>query len=105
MYATTKAQWRHAIVWLFWFLALLVLAWAHALPGHEMDSGVSVQLALPGSRLGSRAGQEVASSIVAGVVTHDPGQGPLFTWYPRRRWRKLALIHYQAARRAYRRAV
>jgi transposase len=40
-----------------------------------------------------------------GVITHDPGNGPLFPWHPRHRWRKWAWRRYCALRRAHRRAV
>jgi len=42
--------------------------------------------------------------VLAGVVTHDPRQGPLFPWWPRWRWRKRALARYRAWQRAVRRA-
>jgi len=42
--------------------------------------------------------------VLAGVVTHDPRQGPLFPWWPRWRWRKQALARYRAWQRVVRRA-
>jgi len=70
------------LVWLMWFLALLVF-----MPGAGQAS--------------HQPGQPVA---LMGVVTHDPGVGPLFPWQGRYRWKKRALARYRAWRRAYRRA-
>jgi transposase len=89
MHRTIQRSWRHALVWLLWFLALLALAYVYVLPVDGLSAAPSRQERL---------------SVVMGVVTHDPAQGPLFPWQPRSRWRKWALHRYQAARRAYRRA-
>lgn len=101
---TSKRDWRHSIVWMFWFLTVLMLAWAHALPVSEIDRGVMIQSAPPMSMLGCEAGVEIALPVVAGVATHDRGQGLFFPWHSRRRWRKWKLIRYLAALRACRRA-
>jgi len=84
MKATTKSQFRQVLVWLSWYMVLLALVW----------SGTPADLSLQA------------------VVACPPAQVPLFPWQPRWRWRKWALLRYQAwqqrwrrARRAYRRAV
>lgn len=97
MYSTTKRHWSHALVWLCWFLALLALAWGGGLPVERLGglAGSTAMRPLP----------QADVSAWAVIVVHDPQQGPVFPWLPRGRWRKWALLRYQAARRAYRRAV
>jgi transposase len=99
MYSTTKARLAQILVWLFWFLALLTLAWAYDLP----VGGANITLCL--SQAPARSPALDGPGLLSGIVTHDPWQGPLFPWQPRWRWRKLALQRYRAARRAYRRAL
>ena len=99
MYSTTKARLAQILVWLFWFLALLTLAWAYDLP----VEGANTSLYL--SQTPARPPALDGPGLLSGIVTHDPRQGPLFLWQPRRRWRKLALQRYRAARRAYLRAL
>jgi transposase len=86
MYFATKRRQTQILVWLIWAIACLVfLAWPEQiLTGNRSVSDLP---ALPG------------------VVTHDPGNGPLFPWQPRHRLRKWAWRRYCALRRAHRRAV
>ena len=99
MYSTTKARLAQILVWLFWFLALLTLAWAYDLP----VEGANTSLYL--SQVPARSPALDGPGLLSGIVTHDPRQGPLFPWQPRWRWRKSALQRYRAARRAYLRAL
>jgi transposase len=86
MYFATKRRQTQILVWLIWAVACLVF-WAWPEQGIDGDRYVPDLLALPG------------------VVTHDPGNGPLFPWHPRHRLRKWAWRRYCALRRAHRRAV
>lgn len=86
MYFTTNRRWSDAIVWCFWFLVLLTVAWHGGPPG----------LTVPPT-IGTSPGDTVAL-----LVLPPPTGGP--SWPLRRGWRKWALTHYQAARRAYQRA-
>jgi hypothetical protein len=86
MHFTTNARWSHSWLWLFWFLALLALSLSQAVKTDRVTSDLPV---------GDR-------SALATVVRQPQ---PTFPWKPRERWRKWALRHYAAARRAYRRAV
>ena len=85
MVSMPKTRRMYSVVWLGWFLALLLLACTYQLPVNAMNSGAD-QVALP---------------LLGSVVTHDAAHGTLFPWTPRRRWRKWAWIHYQAACRVY----
>jgi hypothetical protein len=86
MYFATKRRETQILVWLVWAIACLVFL---ALPEQVVvgDGSVPDLPALPG------------------IVTHDPQNGPLFPWWPRRRRRKWALQKYRAWQRAHRRAV
>lgn len=86
MHFATKRRQTQILVWLIWAIACLVFwAWPEqATVGHWSVPDLP---ALPA------------------VVTHDPGNGPLFPWHPRHRWRKWAWRRYCALRRAHRRAV
>jgi hypothetical protein len=86
MYFATKRRQTQILVWLIWAVACLVF-WAWPEQTVVGDRSVPDLSALPG------------------VVTHDPGNGPLFPWHPRHRWRKWAWRRYCALRRAHRRAV
>ena len=89
MYFTTNRRWSSAVVWCFWFLVLLTVAWHGGPPWATV----------PRRRQGRRA-------------TRSP-----CSWYHRRhgvhrgrgshggRWRKWAVARYQAAQRTYQRAV
>lgn len=77
--ATGSARIR-ILVWLIWFLVLLVFSQPGAVEGHAADS-----------------------SLLLGVISHQPENGPLFPWQPHYRWKKHALAKYRAWRRAYRR--
>jgi transposase len=86
MYFATKRRQTQILVWLIWVVACLVF-WAWPEQAVVGDWSVPDLPALPG------------------IVTHDPGNGPLFPWHPRHRWRKWARRRYYALRRAHRRAV
>ena len=86
MYFATKRRQTQILVWLIWAVACLVF-WAWPQQAVVGDRSVPDLPALPG------------------VVTHDPGNGPLFPWHPRHRWRKWAWRRYSALRRAHRRAM
>jgi transposase len=86
MYFATKRRQTQILVWLIWAVACLVF-WAWPEQAIVGDPFVPDLPALPG------------------IVTHDPGNGPLFPWHPRHRWRKWARRRYYALRRAHRRAV
>jgi len=91
MKTTTKSRRWQVLVWLLWFLALLASLWSSpASWGQTQTPAISPEAAdVP---------------VLAGVVTHDPHQGPLFPWWPRWRWRKWALARYRAWQRGVRRA-
>ncbi|MBM4464332.1 MAG: IS1634 family transposase [Chloroflexi bacterium] len=82
----TKSRRTQILVWLIWAMACLVF------------------LALPEQAVVG-AGPVIGLPALAGVVTHDPRNGPLFPWQPRHRWRKWAWRRYCALRQAHRRAV
>ena len=86
MYSATKRRQMQILFWLIWAVACLVF-WAWPEQAVVGDWSVHDLPALPG------------------VVTHDPGNGPLFPWPPRHRWRKWVWRRYCALRRAHRRAV
>jgi transposase len=86
MHFATKRRQTQILVWVIWAVACLVF-WAW--PEQATVGGWSVP-DLP---------------ALPAVVTHDPGNGPLFPWHPRHRWRKWAWRRYCALRRAHRRAV
>jgi len=86
MYFATESRQIQILIWLIWAIACLVF-WAWPEQAVVGDWSVPDLPALPG------------------VVTHDPGNGPLFPWHPRHRWRKWARRRYYALRRAHRRAV
>jgi transposase len=82
----TKRRQMQILVWLIWAVACLVfLIWSEQIVVGR--GAVPDMPALPG------------------IVTYDPGNGPLFPWHPRHRWRKWARQRYYALRRAHRRAV
>jgi hypothetical protein len=86
MYCATESRRMQILVWLIWAIAcLVVLSLPEAVVMAQQEGGTS--------------------TILAGVVTHDPGNGPLFPWQPRHRWRRWAWRHYKAWQRACRRAV
>lgn len=87
MYFTTNRRWSYAVVWCFWFLVLLTVTWYGGPPW------VSVAPAA-----GTSSGDMVALLVVPPSVHGAP-------WPLRRRWRKWAVAHYQAAQRTYWRAV
>jgi transposase len=86
MYFATKRRQTQILVWLVWAIACLVF-WAWPEQAVVGDWSVPDLPALPG------------------IVTHDPGNGPLFPWHPQHRWRKRAWRRYCALQRAHRRAV
>ena len=86
MYFATKHRTKQILVWLVWAIACLLF------------------LALP-QQAGLKQGAVPDLPALPGVITYDPNNGPLFPWQPRHRWRTWAYRHYQALRRAHRRAV
>lgn len=78
----TKPKHTRIFVWVIWFIALLVFGQ----PAHSGDIGSH------------------HTTPLLGVASHSRQDGPLFPWQPRKRWKQRALRHYQAWRRAYRRA-
>jgi transposase len=86
MHFATKRRQTQILVWLIWAVACLVF-WTWPEQAAVGDWSVPDLPALPT------------------VVTYDPGNGPLFPWHPRHRWRKWARQRYCALRRAHRRAV
>lgn len=89
MYSTTNSRWIHAFVWCFWFVVLLTLAW----PGGP-----------PAGASGTAAAASTQSRVAL-LVVPAPAPEARFPWQARGRWRKWAVAHYQAGRRAYQRAV
>jgi transposase len=90
MKTTTKSRRWQVLVWLLWFLALLAWLWSSPLSWPQVQAPM----------ISPEAG---GVSVLAGVVTYDPHQGPLFPWWPRWRWRKWALARYRAWQRRVRR--
>jgi len=78
----TKNSYTRILVWLLWFIALLVFSQPAVV----------------------EATNDSSTSLLLGVVSHDPQDGPLFPWQPRYRWKQRALRRYRAWRQAYRRA-
>jgi len=74
------------LVWLIWAIACLVFM---VVP----EQAVVIEEPVAGP------------PALAGVVTHDSRNGPLFPWQPKLRWRKWAWRRYCALRRAHRRAL
>lgn len=91
MKTTTKSRRWQVLVWFLWFLALLASFWSSPVSWPQVQTpAISPEAAdVP---------------VLAGVVTYDPHQGPLFPWWPRWRWRKWALARYRAWQRGVRRA-
>ncbi|MBU0490483.1 MAG: DUF4277 domain-containing protein [Chloroflexi bacterium] len=85
MHGTTRARGTRILVWLFWFVALLALAWGAGLPGDPL-------------------GIHREPVLLAGLALPEPTPQDLFPWRPQGRWRRWAWRRYQAARRVYRRA-
>jgi transposase len=86
MYFATESRRKQILVWLIWAAACLVV------------------LCMPEAVIMAEQEGE-APTTLAGVVSHDPGNGPLFPWQLRRRWRRWAWQRYRAWQRARRRAV
>jgi len=86
VHSATESRRTQVLVWLIWAIACLVFL-------------VLPEQAVVGD------GPVVVLPSLAGAVTHDPRNGPLFPWQPRHRWRKWAWRRYCALRRAHRRAV
>jgi len=91
MKTTTKSRRWQVLVWLVWFLVLLISLWLSSVSWPQIQTSAI-----------SPEANDVP--VLAGVVTHDPQQGPLFPWWPRWRWRKWALARYRAWQRRVRRA-
>jgi len=86
MYFATNSRRTQILVWIIWAIACLVF-WQ--LPEQGVACGRSV----------------AGPPALAGVVIHDPRDGPLFPWQLRRRWRKWARRRYRALQRAHRGAL
>ena len=85
---------RQVLIWFFWFFAFL--AWFGQAPiGKVISSGAECPAV---------ANPTDPAALLAGVVTQAPQAGALFPWGTKRRWRKWALIRYQAWQRAVRKA-
>ncbi|MBU1747101.1 MAG: IS1634 family transposase [Chloroflexi bacterium] len=85
MHGTTRVRGTRVLVWLFWFVALLALAWGAGLPGDPL-------------------GASREPVLLAGLALPEPAPHDLFPWRPQGRWRRWAWRRYQAARRVYQRA-
>ncbi len=72
MHSTTKSRRSQALVWLFWFLALLALA----------ESG---SLTFSPAETAARHARAPSADVLAGVATHDHVRRPLFPWWSNRR--------------------
>lgn len=77
----TKNKYTRILVWLIWLIALLVFSQPTSTTANPIDP-----------------------DPLAGIVSHNSQDGPLFPWQPRYRWKQRALQKYRAWRRAYRRA-
>lgn len=86
MHFATNRRRTQILVWLIWAIACLVF-WTW--PQQSAAAGRSMP-DLP---------------ALPGIVTHEPGQGPVFPWQPQYRWRLWAGRRYRAWQRAHRRAV
>ena len=73
---------RRILVWLIWLVAVVVYLQPGQTPSSQMDQSVPL----------------------LGVVSYEQQRGWLFPWQPQRRWKQLALKHYQAWQRAVRQA-
>jgi len=82
MHAATKSYQKQILVWLFWAIAIFVFV---SPPEHMPDAPVS------------------GSPVLAGVITHQRRDGPLFVW--RYRLRVIIGRRGHALRRIYRRVV
>ena len=89
MYFTTNRRWSYAVVWCFWFLVLLTVAW------HGGPPWVTV----------APAAERAPGDTVALLVVPPSARGTPWPWQPRTRWRKWAVARYQAAQRTYQRAI
>lgn len=84
MHSTTRSRWSQALVWLFWFLALLALGF----------SGLGAVTPTP---MAPRATAAPSADFLAGVATHDHSERPLFPWWSNRwsRWRRLGFPRWR----------
>jgi transposase len=92
MDSTTKSRWSQALVWLFWFLALLALGCS----GHHAPQSQSI------------ARDPIAldqTTLLAGFAAHDHSRSPLFPWWSQGRWRKRVLKRWRGVQVLCRRAV
>ncbi len=71
MHSTTKSGQSQALIWLFWFLALLALAWSGSLTFSAAEA--------------ARHASSPSAEVLAGVATHDHTRRPLFPWCANRR--------------------
>jgi hypothetical protein len=76
------------LIWLCWFWVLLALSWLYGVPLERLE-GITNDIApLPVP--------SADPSTLAVVVVQDTPPDSLFPWLVRSRWRKWALVRYQA---------
>lgn len=82
MHSTTKSFRSQALVWLFWFLALLALAWSGSLTF---------------SPAAARHASSPVADVLAGVATHDHARRPLFPWWSNQRghWHRIGFARWR----------
>jgi hypothetical protein len=85
MHFATRSRRTQILVWLIWAIACLVC------------------IVVPEQAIG-RENVLGGPPVLAGVITHDPHNRPLFPWLARLRWRKWAWQRRAALRRAHRHA-
>jgi len=93
---TTKSPFWQVLVWILWLLLLLNPAWGSGLPEGEDAISAFEHTPLPAPL--------DAGHPLAGTVVGQPRLRLLFPWLPRFRWRKWAVIRYQAWKRRQRQA-
>jgi transposase len=86
MHFATRSRRTQILVWLIWVIACLVF------------------IVVPGRGVANE-GMGSGPPMLAGVITHDSRNGPLFPWLSGLRWRKWAWRRYCALRRAHRQAL
>ncbi len=84
MHSTTNCRRSQALVWLFWFLALLALVWSGSLTFSPAETA-------------ARPAASTSTDLLAGVATHDHVRRPLFPWWPNRRrhWRRIGFTRWR----------
>lgn len=84
MHSTTISRGSQALVWLFWFLALLALAYGGS-------------LSLSHAETVARESGPASADLIGGVATHDHTRRPLFPWWATRRghWRRIGFARWR----------